>query len=243
VHNAAERAEREGEARDFHARLDALLKTLAHDLGEPLATLLGEWDRAASGGGPGYPSLLAEAQGGIDHASARLGALVNGLLEYSALGRGAAAWGEVALAEVRTEVERVLGDPARRSGGRIEFLDLPRAVYGRSAEIVAAFTKLMENGLRYSRPGIPPVVRLFGLGEEGDFLVFCVEDNGRGIAPELEGEIFELFRRGEGGGAGVGLSIVRRVVQGHGGRVWTETTRGRGSRFYVTLPRPLPELP
>jgi PAS domain S-box-containing protein len=243
VHNATERTEREQEARDSHLRVDALLQTLASDLREPLTTILGEWDPAPNRGDFACPSWQAEAPKGIGHARARLRDLVNGLVEYSVLGGGAIPWGEVVLAELLTEVERELEGLVRRCGGRIEFRDLPRAVYGRSAGIAAVFIHLMENGLRYARPGVPPVVRLSGLGEEGDFRVFCVEDNGRGVDPELAGEIFELLRRGEGGGAGVGLAIVRRVVHAHGGRVWAETTPGLGSRFYVTLPRPPSGLP
>jgi signal transduction histidine kinase len=85
---------------------------------------------------------------------------------------------------------------------------------------------------------VPPKVLVSGVGAEGRHYVFCIQDNGVGVEAKRVGEIFHLFARGRGGGAGVGLSIVDRIVRGGGGRVWVESEPGQGSRFFFTLPKP-----
>ncbi len=238
VHNATERAEREREAKASHARTDALLHALAHDIRSPLATIVGFSELVSRNESPPAPAGLADMLGVIRRSSASLRNLVDGLLEYSSLGQGGAPMVEISLPDLLSEVEQELEGLIRGSGGRIEYSDLPVAVYGRRVEIARVFKNLLENGLKYARRGVEPFIRLSAVGGEGSFVVFCVEDHGVGIDPGLAERIFDLFRRGESGGAGLGLSIVERVVNGHGGRVWVETVPGRGSRFYVTLPRP-----
>lgn len=138
------------------------------------------------------------------------------------------------LASVEHELEGVL----HQAGARLEYSRLPASVRGRPVELGRIFKNLIENAFKYSTPGEPPVVRIACAGEEGSSYVFCVEDNGVGIEAHEVQEIFELFKRGTEGGAGVGLAIVKRVVEGHGGRVWIESKLGQGSRFFFTLPKP-----
>jgi signal transduction histidine kinase len=82
------------------------------------------------------------------------------------------------------------------------------------------------------------VVEVSGAGDAGTFYIFCVADNGVGIAPERRKVVFRLFAKGADGGTGVGLAIVDRVVSHHGGRVWIEGEPGKGSRFFFTIPKP-----
>ncbi len=101
---------------------------------------------------------------------------------------------------------------------------------------------LFSNALRYRREDEPPRVVLGAVSEEGaaapGFVRVFVEDNGRGIPPSEVERIFDLFYRGPGSreGTGVGLAIVRRIVDTAGGRVWVDSEPGRGSRFHLVLP-------
>jgi len=135
-------------------------------------------------------------------------------------------------------VERELEGALLRSGAKVDYRRIPPAVRGRPVEAARVFKNLLENSIRYARVGEPPRALVSCTGEEGGFYVFCVEDNGVGIEPERQQEVFQLFKRGRGGGAGVGLALVERIVLGHGGRIWVESDPGRGSRFYFTLPKP-----
>jgi PAS domain S-box-containing protein len=238
IHNATERAERELEVRAAHERLDALLQTLAHDIRGPLTNVVGFSDLLLEKQRSLPPEQVGEMLGVIARAGQSIKDLVEGLLEYSALGHDQSPLGEVPLGPLLAAVERELEGTLARTGGRLEYDGLPEAVGGRRVEIARVFRNLLENGLRYAKPGEPPRVRLGCRGEEDGYLVFCVEDNGVGLGPDEARKVFTLFHRGEGGGAGVGLAIVERIVRGHGGRVWAEGEPGRGSRFYVTLPKP-----
>jgi len=238
VHNATERAEREREARDLAERTDALLRTLAHDLRGPLTSVMGFsqllLERA--------PTLSLDKQREcleVMHRSSRsMRDLVESLLEFSALGGDTAPLQVVELNRVLQQVEAELEGELRATGATLEYRRIYPRVRGREAEVSRVFRNLLGNALRHRRSGVRPRILVSGVGEEGGHCIFCVQDNGIGIEPSRAQEIFQLFSRGVGGGAGVGLSIVERIVRGGGGRVWVESEPGEGSRFYFTLPRP-----
>jgi signal transduction histidine kinase len=100
---------------------------------------------------------------------------------------------------------------------------------------------LLENAAKFARPGVPPHIRVAARpGPDGP--VCFVEDDGIGIEPRQHQRVFGLFERldPEVEGTGIGLALVKRIVEVHGGRVWVESEgAGRGSRFCFTLaPRP-----
>jgi signal transduction histidine kinase len=118
-------------------------------------------------------------------------------------------------------------------------------LWGRPKQLEHVMANLLGNAVKY----MPPTggdIELSG-GVQDGFAFFCVRDNGIGIAEEFHQRIFELFGqvpRQEGGhdgdtrGTGVGLAIVKRIVEEHGGAVWVESALNSGSRFWVRLPLP-----
>ena len=238
VHNVTERAARERETRDAVARTDALLRTLAHDIRGPLTSVIG------------FSQLLLERDGTLseDHrreglqvmhrSSQGLRHLVESLLEYSSLGGENSPAEVVEIHPVLQQVEAELAGELSTSGATLEYRRIPPRVRGRAVELARVFRNLLDNALRHRREDVHHRVLVSGAGEEGGHYVLCVQDNGEGIDPARSGEIFALFNRGVGGGAGVGLSIVERIVRGGGGRVWVESQLGAGSRFYFSLPKP-----
>jgi two-component system, OmpR family, phosphate regulon sensor histidine kinase PhoR len=120
---------------------------------------------------------------------------------------------------------------------------LPR-VWGQSQKLAHVVSNLLSNAVKYVPAGSGEV-RLAGEVRNGH-VVFSVHDNGIGIPPAYHNGIFELFGRVPGkeqavegsvvAGTGVGLAIVKRIVEAHEGRVWVESTPGLGSRFFVQLP-------
>jgi|GEM_PF-630624 len=173
----------------------------------------------------------------IDAGVARMAALLSGLLRLSRMGRAA-------LRAERLDMNRVVGDvvqslefAARQADAKLELSDLP-ACLGDPMQMGQVLSNLVENAFKYRNPDRALLIRITGL-REGGTAVYCVEDNGIGIAPEQQQRIFTPFFRVDTkapGGEGLGLTIVTRIVERLGGRVWVESEPGKGSRFYVELP-------
>jgi signal transduction histidine kinase len=106
--------------------------------------------------------------------------------------------------------------------------------------LLEVLQNLVENAAKFSSGAPAPRIEI-GARRDGDEPVFFVKDNGRGIEPRFLERVFELFEKLDAGaeGTGVGLALVRRIVEAHGGRAWAESDGpGRGATFCFTLPRP-----
>ena len=115
--------------------------------------------------------------------------------------------------------------------------------YGDSTAIEQLFANLLGNAIKYRDPARPTVIDVGELPDSqtglGDTRTYFVKDNGLGIPVAHQDKIFQAFKRAHpnvASGEGMGLAIVRRIVDRHGGKVWVESQVGRGSTFYVTLP-------
>ena len=166
----------------------------------------------------------------------RLAGSIDDLLDYSRAGQLRPAAGDVDLDAV---VDAVVRDfrpiiDSRRASVRV--VDRLPVVQGDAALLGKVFANLISNGLKFNQSD-GPIVEIGVLA--GDVPVIYVRDNGIGIAPEHHQEVFTIFRRlhsrREYEGSGAGLTIVRRIVESHGGRIWLESEPGRGTTFFFTL--------
>ena len=99
------------------------------------------------------------------------------------------------------------------------------------------FTNLLSNAVKPMGEQPNPRIEI-GIEENKEEFQLYVRDNGNGIDPRYHEKIFELFQTlGKGDGTGVGLALVKKIVESHGGRVWVESAEGEGSTFFVTLPK------
>ena len=144
------------------------------------------------------------------------------------------------MVQTGTVLERVienLGVLIQESRAVITHDDLP-SVRGDQTQILQVFQNLVANALKFRRDA-PPMVHVAARREEGGWQ-FSVKDNGIGIEPQYQSQLFRLFKRlhsrDEYPGTGLGLAIAKKVVEGHGGRIWLESQPGEGATFFFTLP-------
>ncbi|HZD44160.1 MAG TPA: ATP-binding protein, partial [Methanomicrobiales archaeon] len=173
-------------------------------------------------------------------AGKRMQNLINDLLEFSRVNtRGADL--------KRTETETVLLEAIDNLHFQIEdnsavvtHSPLP-PVMADATQLQQVFQNLIGNAIKFRREDEPPKIHVTGRYLDG-MVEFSVADNGIGIEPQYLDRIFVIFQRlhtrEKYSGTGIGLALVKRIVERHGGRIWVESTPGKGSTFYFTMPKP-----
>lgn len=133
---------------------------------------------------------------------------------------------------------RLLETSLEEAGATVTLGEMPM-VTADPSQLGQVFANLVGNAIKYRRPGVPPAI-VISAHSAGPMVQFAVQDNGIGIDAEYFDRIFEMFSRlhtsGTCSGTGIGLAIVQRIVERHGGRIWVESTPGEGSTFFFTLP-------
>ncbi|HEX9998917.1 MAG TPA: ATP-binding protein, partial [Actinoplanes sp.] len=180
----------------------------------------------------------------------RMQRLINDLLAFSRIGRLTTGFSEVDLAAVLTEVKSQLESRAGPDA-QISWSDLP-VVEGEEPLLTTLFVNLIGNSLKFSRPDVPPVIRISAERDGGDWRI-TVRDNGIGIETEFADKVFVIFQRLHARdayeGTGIGLAIVKKIVEYHGGRIWLDLEVEEGASINFTLPvvpgapEPAPEAP
>jgi len=106
--------------------------------------------------------------------------------------------------------------------------------------VVEVLQNLVDNATKFIGDQKEPVITIGHAGESKGMLVLFVQDNGMGIAPEFKDRVFGLFNKldAQSEGTGIGLALVKRIVEFHGGRIWVESELGKGATFFFTHPTP-----
>jgi signal transduction histidine kinase len=221
-----------------NAELERFTYTVSHDLKSPLFTIRGflgylEQDALASN----HDRVKADMQRIID-ATNRMQQLLNELLELSRIGRVKNEPVVVPFADLAHEAVDL--SQGRIMGGHITVQideDMPN-VYGDRQRLLEAVQNLVDNSAKFSSGQNAPRIEIGYDGREEDMYVFHVSDNGIGIPPEHHERIFGLFNKLDvkTDGTGIGLAIVKRIIDTHGGRIWVRSDAGKGAVFFFTLP-------
>jgi PAS domain S-box-containing protein len=227
--------------RDQEARREALIATLSHELRTPIASLSMAQELFARNG-TNLTAAQRDLLEAIREDVVRLRDVAQHLLDLSRAPAMSIALErhQVELHDVVGRVIKIFTPQASEKGITVSALLPPGGltVVGDETKLTWAVSNLLANGLRYTPPG--GRVEVQGAVHDGNVEI-AVSDTGPGIAPEQRERIFERFAQapdsGEIGSAGLGLAIVRDIVQAHGGRIHVDTAIGRGSRFIIEIPR------
>jgi signal transduction histidine kinase len=225
-------------AEDIEDR-DAFANAASHDVQGPLRIMRG------------YAQALLDNHAGTMDAAARtfaaqivdeataMEALIGRLLTYNRVSQAPAEPAPINLLSVFHETLAYLDGVIREAGAQVTISGGDLNVVGHEAMLAPVLINLIANALKFHRPGELPRLTL-GARREGDNVRFWVQDEGIGIEPEDSERIFRIFERLRGSelyaGNGVGLAIVKKAVERMRGQVGVESTLGRGSLFWVTLP-------
>ncbi len=228
-------AQEELEAKN--AELERFTYTVSHDLKSPLVTIkgfLGLLEKDALAGD--HDRMRSDIER-IKNAAATMNRLLDELLELSRVGRQINPPEDVALGEMaRLAVELLAGEIEER-GVEVEIApDLP-VVAGDRVRLLEVFQNLLANAVKFMGSQSEPRVEVGVRRADGQETIF-IHDNGSGIDPRYQEKIFGLFERldGQVEGTGIGLALVKRIVELHGGRIWVESPgMGYGSTFCFTL--------
>jgi PAS domain S-box-containing protein len=227
-------AERTVQLEATNSELEAFSYSVSHDLRAPLRAI------------NGYSAILEESYadlldeegieilGNVQAASQKMDRLINDLLALSRLGRRELRSKPINLAHIVRRVfdARVEEEPDRQI--ELKISDCP-IVSADEQLMEVMLNNLLSNAIKFTR-GVEPAVIEFGYAEDAEEPAYYVRDNGVGFDMKYVDKLFTPFQRlhteAEYGGAGIGLAIVKRVVQRHSGHVWVESELDRGATFY-----------
>jgi signal transduction histidine kinase len=218
--------------------MEAFTYTVSHDLKAPLRGMEG-FARAL---GEDYADRLDEAGhrylGMIRSSARRMGELIDDLLRYSRLERREMRRERVPLQRLLETLCEERDEEIRARGLTVRMELAEEAVEAEREGLREALANLVENAVKFSRDGGGTIT--IGARREGDEAILSVADTGIGFDMKYHDRIFRIFerlhRQEEYAGTGVGLAIVRKVAERHGGRAWAQSEPGKGSTFYLALP-------
>jgi PAS domain S-box-containing protein len=235
-----ERKRTERQLRKTHRELEAFVHVVSHELKTPIAAIGGFsemllarcLDKLDEKGRLCAERIFANAQ--------RMEALVNDLLALSRVGEIVLTLKGASSSKI---IKAVITNLRERLGAKGIEVVIPKnlpVILCDEKWITHVFENLLVNAMKFMEANQKPRIEI-GYVDHGEAHCFFVNDNGIGIEPEEQGRIFEMFYRAKKteaqDGTGLGLAIVDKIIRSHGGKVWVESDKQKGSTFYFTLPK------
>ncbi len=222
-----------------NSELERLAYTLSHELKSPLITI---------GGFIGY--LRQDALGGnidrletdiqrITDGTEKMRRLTSELIALMSVGRIAREFKEISLRELVEEAVGLVHEKIAEKNVAVKIADCLPNVRGDRKELLEVFQNLLENAIKFMGEQPEPKIEIGQRSEPGAAPLFYIRDNGMGIDSRFFGRIFGIFQKldAQSDGTGIGLALVKRIIEVHGGRIWVESEGlGKGSTFCFTIP-------
>lgn len=223
-----------------NAELERFTYTVSHDLKSPLITIRGFLGFIREDIERGNMQRLDMDIQRISDATNKMQSLLGDLLELSRIGRLTNKPTLIEMNALADEVIEYLYGRIHSNNITVRVgKDLP-PVFGDRQRIFEVFQNLIDNAAKFMGDQPNPCIEIGWAGVTDGKSVFFVRDNGIGIAPEYKDRIFGLFNKlnSQTEGTGIGLALVKRIIEFHGGRIWVESEPDQGATFFFTLPAP-----
>jgi signal transduction histidine kinase len=221
-----------------NSELERFTYTVSHDLKSPLFTIRGFLGYLEQDALSGNHARMKSDMQRITDATEKMQRLLNELLELSRVGRLRNEPEYIPFEELAHEAVELVHGRIMQNGITVRIHpDLP-TVYGDRQRLLEVVQNLVDNSSKFMGTQKEPCIDIGQAGEENGKPILYVQDNGIGILPEHYDRVFGLFNKLDvkTDGTGIGLALVKRIVEVHGGRIWVQSEVGHGSTFYFTLP-------
>jgi len=227
-----------GELEAQNAELERFTYTVSHDLRSPLVTIRGFLGYLHQDAASGDMIRFEKDMNRISNAVDKMQTLLNELLELSRVGRIANPPENVPFGDIIKEAGEMLAGSLEARNVHLEVSGNFPTVNVDRLRMTEVVQNLVSNAIKFMGDQPQPVIRIGMKGVDADNKpIFYVQDNGIGIAPQYHERIFGLFNRLDPSveGTGIGLTLVRRIIEIHGGHIWVESDLGKGTTFLFTL--------
>ena len=233
--------ERTSELKKANKELEAFTYSVSHDLRAPLRHISGFLEMFKNEVGD-LPSPRANHYlSVISDSVKKMTQLIDDLLKFSRLGRASIECQKVSLEKIKNEIINDFSMEIEKSNCRVISDNILPDVKGDPSMLRVVLINLISNAIKFSSKVAEPEIHL-GSMEQNEEIIFYVRDNGVGFDMRYADKLFNVFQRlhsdREFEGTGIGLAMVRNIIEKHNGRVWAEAKPGEGAIFYFTLAKP-----
>jgi PAS domain S-box-containing protein len=220
-----------------NAEMERFVYAVSHDLMTPLVTISGSMGFLKKDIESGNPEQIEADLRTITDVTVNMSELLDDTLELSRIGRVANPPDDIPFGDIVQEALNLSEEMIRLRGVKVSVSDDLPVVHVDRQRLVEVLVNLIENSIKYMGKEAQPRIYL-GYRKDENETVFFVRDNGIGIDPSQHDKVFELFYRLDADikGTGAGLTIVKRIIDAHGGRIWIESETGQGCTVCFTLP-------
>ncbi len=223
-------------------QLEDSLSLASHDLKTPLRNIIGFSQLLQRQLGERATKTQNECIEYMVRSTRDMSLLIEEMLEYSSVRHASLQIVPIHIPSLLQEVVDTLGQLILKCNAQIDLKSSSSILYGDHRKLRQVLQNLIFNGIKYQQRGNEPNIKVT-VTEHQDHWLFRVADNGIGIDPVNQDQIFQIFKRlhskNEYEGSGIGLAICQRIIKQHQGAIWVESEKGGGSRFYFTIDKNL----
>ncbi len=224
--------------RNLNAELESFSYSVSHDLRTPLRAIAGYSTILKEDFYEDLPEEAKETLDTIIRNSEKMGILIDEILSFSRLNRQDVNLKRLNIERIFKDVYQDLKSPGPERIVEFNLAELPVA-YGDEIMVRQVVSNLLSNALKYTSKNEKALIDVSG-ERNGDFVEFCVKDNGVGFNKDYYNKLFGVFQRLHSDrqfpGTGVGLAFAKRIIEKHNGRIWADSSPGKGAEFYFSLP-------